>query len=62
MGNNRRQGCLGNIVIGVVGAFIGGFIVRFFTGDGVNFDFDLYSFGVAILGSVVLLFFLGARR
>jgi uncharacterized membrane protein YeaQ/YmgE (transglycosylase-associated protein family) len=41
MGTNARQGCLTNIVVGVVGAFLGGLIVR--------------SFGIAVLGAVVLL-------
>ena len=31
MGTNQRQGCLANVVIGVVGAFIGGFLVNLLT-------------------------------
>ena len=34
MGRNERQGCLMNIVVGVVGAAIGGFIVSLFGGTG----------------------------
>lgn len=62
VGNNSQQGCLGNIFTGIIGAFLGGFIVRLVTGDGVNFDFDFYSFGVAVLGSILLLWLLGNRR
>ncbi len=59
-GSKKRQGCLFNIVIGVVGAFLGGLIVKFLTGTNVGFSFDLPSFGVAVLGAVVLLAITGA--
>lgn len=55
MGTNRRQGCLADIVIGVLGALIGGFALRFFTGRMVNWGWDLTSFLVAVAGAVVLL-------
>jgi uncharacterized membrane protein YeaQ/YmgE (transglycosylase-associated protein family) len=51
----RRQGCCLNIIVGVVGAFIGGIIVQLATGRGIHIGFNLPSFAVAILGSVVLL-------
>lgn len=62
MGTNARQGCLGNIVVGVVGAFIGGFLVEFLTGRGVSFDWNWRSFGVAVLGAVILLAITGWGR
>ncbi|MGD8626054.1 MAG: GlsB/YeaQ/YmgE family stress response membrane protein [Anaerolineae bacterium] len=62
MGAEGRQGCLFNIVIGVVGAFIGGLIVEFVTGRGFNFGFNLVSLVVAVLGAVVLLFIANAVR
>ncbi|MFP4022747.1 MAG: GlsB/YeaQ/YmgE family stress response membrane protein [Candidatus Paceibacterota bacterium] len=55
MGTNDQQGIILNVIVGVVGASIGGFIMHFFGYDGVS-GFDLYSFGVAILGSVILIF------
>jgi uncharacterized membrane protein YeaQ/YmgE (transglycosylase-associated protein family) len=61
-GTERRQGCLVNIVVGVVGAFLGGMIVQFLTGARVSFGFDLRSFIVAVLGAVVLLAIAGAVR
>jgi uncharacterized membrane protein YeaQ/YmgE (transglycosylase-associated protein family) len=54
-GTNRQQGCLSDIIVGVVGAFIGGLGYRLITGGGFNFEFDLTSFVVAVLGALVLL-------
>jgi uncharacterized membrane protein YeaQ/YmgE (transglycosylase-associated protein family) len=45
---------LENIVIGVVGAFIGGLIVSLVGGQGFS-GFNVASFIVALIGSVVLL-------
>jgi uncharacterized membrane protein YeaQ/YmgE (transglycosylase-associated protein family) len=55
MGTSARQGCLTNVVVGVIGAFIGGLIVEFLTGSGFSFDWNWRSFGVAVLGAVLLL-------
>ncbi len=57
-GRNERMGCIANIVVGIVGAFIGGFLMNFIGGHGVT-GFNLYSFLVAVLGAVVLLVILG---
>jgi len=51
----RRQGCLVSVLVGVVGAALGGLIYRLVTGQAKTFDFDFPSFGVAMLGAVVLL-------
>lgn len=59
---SKQSGCLFNIVIGVVGAFIGGLIMQFVTGRSFDFAFNLPSFVVAVLGSVVLLVITGATR
>ncbi len=53
-GTNAQQGALANIVVGIIGAFLGGFIMQLFGESGVN-GFNLYSIVVAILGAVVLL-------
>ena len=47
-------GCLMDIVVGVIGAFIGGFVVSLFVGPGTYYGF-LGSLLVAILGAVILL-------
>lgn len=55
-GRDRRpQGCLLNILVGVVGAALGGFIYRLATGEQRTFEFDFPSFAVAVLGAIVLL-------
>jgi uncharacterized membrane protein YeaQ/YmgE (transglycosylase-associated protein family) len=55
-GRDRRgQGCLVNILVGVVGAVLGGLLYRLITGREINLEFDLPSFCIAVLGSVVLL-------
>lgn len=53
-GTNEQQGMIGNIIIGVLGAFLGGFIANMFGMSDVN-GFNLYSLLVAIFGAVVLL-------
>ena len=62
MGTSSRQGCLVDIVVGVVGAFIGGALVELTTGRNFNVGFDIRSFIVAVLGAVVLLFLLNVLR
>jgi len=59
MRRNDRMGCLTNIVVGVVGAFIGGFLFQLVTGAGISMGFNLRSFLVAVGGAVVLLFVVG---
>ncbi len=53
-GRRDQSGCLTNIVVGIVGAVIGGFIFGFFGGQGIS-GINLTSFLVAVLGAVVLL-------
>ena len=53
--DRRRQGCLVSVLVGVVGAALGGLLYRLATGQAKTFEFDFPSFGVAILGAVVLL-------
>jgi uncharacterized membrane protein YeaQ/YmgE (transglycosylase-associated protein family) len=62
MGTNERQGCLMNIVVGVVGAFLGGLVVELVTGAGFSFAFNIRSFVVAVLGAVGLLAITGWGR
>jgi uncharacterized membrane protein YeaQ/YmgE (transglycosylase-associated protein family) len=53
--NDRGEGCLLNIALGVVGAFVGGALFAVL-GYPVWFHFSLGSMVVAILGAVVVLF------
>lgn len=52
--NNEQQGAFGNIIVGIAGALIGGFIVQLVGGNGIS-GFNVSSLIVAVLGSVVLL-------
>lgn len=61
MNKNKQMGAIANIVVGIVGAFIGGFIMDFI-GVEVETGFNLPSLLVAILGAVVLLFIVGLIR
>ena len=54
-GRNNRQGCIMNIIVGVVGAFIGGAVYGLLTGGELTVSWSLVSFIVALLGAVVLL-------
>lgn len=54
MKTDEEQGALMNIVVGIVGAALGGFLMNMFGQSGVT-GFNFYSLFVALLGSVVLL-------
>ncbi|MBA3757298.1 GlsB/YeaQ/YmgE family stress response membrane protein [Candidatus Saccharibacteria bacterium] len=54
MNTDHEQGALGNIVVGIVGAFLGGFLYRTLTGDEVS-GFNIGSLLIAIGGAIVLL-------
>lgn len=54
MHTNEEQGAVTNIFVGIVGAIIGGFVVRLLGGSGIT-GFNLYSLLVAVLGATLLL-------
>ena len=58
----EKRGCLGTIVVGVLGALLGGALFRFATGDEVSTfdDVDLGSIAVAFIGAALLLLVLQA--
>ena len=56
MRTDAEQGAIANIIVGIVGALIGGGISRLLGGSGIT-GFNLTSLLLAVLGSVVLLFF-----
>lgn len=61
MGRNAEMGALANIVVGIVGALIGGFIMNLFGVD-LQAGFSITGLIVAILGAIVLLFLIGLVR
>jgi len=64
-GNDARMGAGMNILVGIVGAFIGGWILSLFGSIGIS-GFNIWSLFVALLGAVILLVtinaFSGKRR
>jgi uncharacterized membrane protein YeaQ/YmgE (transglycosylase-associated protein family) len=54
MGTNRQQGLLLDIVVGIAGALIGGFLFNQFGAEGTT-GFNIWSTFVAFTGAVVLL-------
>lgn len=52
--NKRGEGLLLDIVLGIVGAVIGGWLFRQFGAAGVT-GLNLYSLVVAVIGAVVVL-------
>jgi uncharacterized membrane protein YeaQ/YmgE (transglycosylase-associated protein family) len=54
MRTNSSQGTIGDIVLGVVGAIVGGITMSFFGQAGYT-GFNLYSMLVAILGAVLII-------
>jgi len=61
MKTDGQQGTFANIAVGIVGALIGGFLMSLLGQSGVT-GFNLYSLLVAVLGSVLLLWIVGAAR
>lgn len=52
--NKSGQGMLMDIVLGIVGAIVGGVIFSFFGASGVT-GLNIYSLVVAVIGAVVVL-------
>ncbi|HVE80906.1 MAG TPA: GlsB/YeaQ/YmgE family stress response membrane protein [Candidatus Dormibacteraeota bacterium] len=61
MRTDAEQGALGNIIVGIVGAFLGGFMAQALGAEGVT-GFNFYSIVVAILGAVLLLWIVSLFR
>ncbi len=55
MKSDAKMGALANIIVGILGAGIGGFLFNTFGASGVT-GFNIASLLVAVIGSVVLLF------
>ena len=60
-GNSKRMGLGANILIGILGGLIGGFIMNLIGKYGFT-GFNFWSFLVATLGAVVLLLIINLFR
>lgn len=56
MGTDGAQGGLANVIIGIVGAVIGGFLARNFLGDHAGNNGFIASFVVALVGACLVIF------
>jgi uncharacterized membrane protein YeaQ/YmgE (transglycosylase-associated protein family) len=54
MKTDARQGAIGDIVMGVVGAVVGGYVFNMLGESGVT-GFNLYSILVATVGAIILI-------
>lgn len=61
MNTNGSMGLVTNIIVGIIGSMIGGFVMSYFNKSGVN-NLNLYSLFVATLGSIILLAIVKAIR
>lgn len=61
MRTNAEMGVFANIIVGIIGAIIGGYLVRLLGGDGIS-GFNIKSLLVAVAGAVLLLALLRAFR
>ena len=52
--NKKGEGLILDIILGIVGAIVGGWLFSLFGGSGVT-GLNLYSLAVAVVGSIVVL-------
>lgn len=61
MGKNEQMGAVANIIVGIIGAFIGGLIMNLLGGSGVT-GLNLWSLLVSVIGAVILLWIVNAFK
>ena len=61
MHTDESQGIVLNVIVGVVGAFVGSYIFGLMGGAGVS-GLNLYSLAVSVVGSVVFIWVLKMIR
>ena len=52
---DSEQGFFGDVILGIIGAVVGGFLFNMFGASGVT-GFNLYSILVAVIGAIVVVF------
>lgn len=58
MNKNHKMGALANIITGIIGANIGGFVFNMIGGGDVT-GLNLYSVVVSVVGACILLWIIG---
>ncbi len=54
--NKQGAGFVTDLVLGIIGAVVGGYLVEFFTGHPYATGFNIASMIVAIIGAIIVLF------
>ena len=54
--NKQGEGVFLDIILGIVGAIVGGYLMAFFTGGTWESGFNIPSMIVAIVGAIIVLF------
>ncbi len=60
-GNDKQMGAGKNIIVGIIGGFIGGLAMNLIGGAGIT-GFNLWSLLVAVVGAVILLLIVNAFK
>lgn len=55
MKTDSNQGTVSDIIMGIVGAVVGGFLMNLLGKTGVT-GFNFYSFAVAVIGAIVVIY------
>ena len=61
MGKNSSTGLIDNIIIGIIGAFIGGFVFNFLGAQTIT-GLNLHSIFVSVVGACILLWIINKIR
>lgn len=59
-GNNEKMGAGKNIIVGILGALVGGFIMNTIFGTAGVTGFNIWSVIVSTIGSIILLLIVNA--